>query len=271
MNIKRLKKKAASNRLQVLKTVMKTKKGHLGGTYSCIDLLTALYYNQMRYDVGHPNDSNRDRLIIGKGHACLGVYNILIDLGFIDAKLLDEYGSNGSYLGAQLDMKIPGVETNTGSLGHAIGIACGLAIAAKLDKLDYKTYALVGDGECDEGSIWESVMFAGQNQIQNLIVLIDRNWQSVTEIINKENEISSLESRFEASGWNVITIDGHNFDDILSALNTQADGPLVIVADTVKGKGVSFMESGVKWHHSIPSEEEYNQALKELTEASNYA
>tara|TARA_R110002020_G_scaffold472900_1_gene701470 strand:+ start:56 stop:874 length:819 start_codon:yes stop_codon:yes gene_type:complete len=271
MNVEGLKEKAARNRLQVLKTVMKTKKGHLGGTYSCIDLLTALYYNHMHYDINHPDAPNRDRLIIGKGHACLGVYNILIDLGFIDPKLLDAYGSNGSYLGAQLDMKIPGVETNTGSLGHAIGIACGLAIAAKLDKRDYKTYALVGDGECDEGSIWESVMFAGQNQIQNLIAIVDRNWQSVTEIINKEDEISSLESRFEASGWNVVTIDGHDFDDILSALETRVDGPLVIVADTVKGKGVSFMESGVKWHHSVPSEKEYAQALKELTEASHYA
>lgn len=264
MDLKKLHKKSALNRLQVLKTVYKTKKGHIGGTFSCIDLLTVLYYEIMRYDVNNLEDENRDRLIIGKGHACLGVYNILIDLGFINKELLENYGLNGSYLGAQLDKKIPGVETNTGSLGHAIGIACGLAIASKLDNKDYISYALVGDGECDEGSIWESVMFAGQNQIKNLVVLVDRNWQSVTEIINKEKEISSLESRFEACGWEVITINGHNFTEIINSLKNKTNKPLVIIADTVKGKGVSFMESGVKWHHSIPTKEEYEIALKEL-------
>lgn len=264
MDLKLLRKKSALNRLQVLKTVFRTKKGHIGGTFSCIDLLTVLYYKIMNYDINNLQDQNRDRLIIGKGHACLGVYNILIDLGFIDEKLLDEYGANGSFLGAQLDKKIPGVETNTGSLGHAIGIACGLAVASKIDNRNYVSYALVGDGECDEGSIWESVMFAGQNQIKNLVVLVDRNWQSVTEIINKEKEISSLESRFEACGWEVLTIDGHNFTEIINSLNKKADKPLVIIADTVKGKGVSFMESGIKWHHSVPNQEEYDQALKEL-------
>lgn len=267
--IKKLKHKSALNRLQVLKTVMKTKKGHLGGTYSCIDILTALYYGVLKYDVENPDDPDRDRLIIGKGHACLGVYNVLVDLGFIDSSLLDEYGTNGSYLGAQLDMKIPGVETNTGSLGHAIGIAIGLALAAKMDNKKYKSYALVGDGECDEGSIWESVMFAGQNQVSNLVAIVDRNWQSVTEILNKEDEISSLEDRFAASGWHVVTIDGHDFSEIFAALEITTDKPLAIIADTVKGKGVSFMESGVKWHHSVPTKEEYAQALLELTEAAN--
>jgi len=194
----------------------------------------------------------------------LGIYNILADLGFIEKKLLEEYGSNGSYLGAQLDMKIPGVETNTGSLGHAIGIGCGLALAAKMDGRKYKTYVLVGDGECDEGSIWESVMFAGQNQIADLIVVVDRNWQSVTEIINKEMEVSSLESRFEACGWKTIIIDGHNFSEIVKSLESVSDGPIAIIADTIKGKGVSFMESGIKWHHSIPSDEEYEEALLQL-------
>ena len=264
MNINFLKEKSALNRIEVLKTVMRTKKGHLGGTFSCIDLATVLYYYVMKYDVNNPNDPNRDRFIIGKGHACLGIYNILSDLGFIDKELLGGYGLNGSYLGAQLDMKIPGVETNTGSLGHAIGIGIGLALASKMDNKDYKTYVLVGDGECDEGSIWESVMFAGQNKVKNLVVIVDRNRQSVTEFIKEEDEVSSLESRFEASGWESLTINGHNFDEIVPSLLHISEKPLVIVADTVKGKGVSFMESGIKWHHSVPSDKEYEEALAQL-------
>lgn len=263
-DVQLLKKKAAENRINVLKTVMTTKKGHIGGTYSCIDILTVLYYCIMNYNVNEPDNPLRDRLIIGKGHACLGVYNILADLGFIDPKLLDEYGSNGSYLGAQLDMKIPGVETNTGSLGHAVGIGAGLALASKMDNKNFRTYVLVGDGECDEGSIWESAMFVGQNQIENLFIIVDRNRQSVTDHMLEEDEVASLEQKFSGCGIETITVNGHNFSELLQALSKKYDGPVAIIADTVKGKGVSFMESGIKWHHSIPIQEQYEMALKEL-------
>lgn len=259
-----LKNKATKNRIDVLRTVMKTKKGHIGGTYSCIDILTVLYYCIMAYDTDYPNDPTRDRLIIGKGHACLGVYNILADLGFIDKNLIGEYGSDGSYLGAQLDMKIPGVETNTGSLGHAIGLGAGLALASKIDNINFKTFVLVGDGECDEGSIWESAMFVGQNQIKNLYIIVDRNRQSVTDFMHEDDEVVSLEQKFQGCGIQTVTINGHNFSEILAVLDKDYDGPVVIVADTVKGKGVSFMESGIKWHHSIPEEEQYAIALGEL-------
>lgn len=265
-NLQLLKKKASSNRLSVLDTVIQTGKGHIGGTYSCIDILTVLYYCVMKYDVKNPDDPNRDRLIIGKGHACLGVYNILADLGFIDKDLVKEYGQDGSYLGAQLDMKIPGVETNTGSLGHAIGIGAGLAIAAQMDKLSYKTYVLVGDGECDEGSIWESAMFTAQNEVKNLFVIVDRNRQSVTDFISEEDEVASLEQKFEGCGLKTITVDGHNISDLLDVFGKEYDEPVVVIADTIKGKGVSFMEAGIKWHHSVPTEEQYQLAVKELTE-----
>jgi transketolase len=261
-----LKHKAAQNRIDVLKTVKNTGKGHIGGTFSCIDILTTLYYCVMKYDINNPDNINRDRLIVGKGHACLGVYNILVDLGFIDKGLIEEYGSDGSYLGAQLDMKIPGVETNTGSLGHAIGIGAGLAMASKLDNINFKTFVLVGDGECDEGSIWESAMFVGQNQIENLCIIVDRNRQSVTDHMLEEDEVASLEQKFQGCGLKTITINGHNFSEILSAFSQLDVAPLVIIADTVKGKGVSFMESGIKWHHSIPAEQQYEMALKELNE-----
>jgi transketolase len=261
-----LKFKATENRISVLKTVMATKKGHIGGTYSCIDILTVLYYCIMRYNLSDINDSKRDRLIVGKGHACLGIYNILVDLGFIDKKYLEEYGSNGSYLGAQLDMKVPGVETNTGSLGHAVGIGAGLALASKMDHKGFKTYVLVGDGECDEGSIWESAMFVGQNQIENLFIIVDRNRQSVTDFMREEDEISSLEEKFGGCGIPTVTIDGHNFNQLKEALSKNYEGPVVIIADTVKGKGVSYMESGIKWHHSVPEQKQYEIALKELSE-----
>ena len=265
-DVKKLKLKAASNRLKVLNTVIRTKKGHIGGTYSCIDILTVLYYCIMKYDVNSPNDTARDRMIVGKGHACLGIYNILADLGFISEELLEEYGQDGSYLGAQLDMKIPGVETNTGSLGHAVGIGAGLAIASKIDDLKYKTYVLVGDGECDEGSIWESAMFAAQNKVKDLFIIVDRNRQSVTDFISEEDEVASLEQKIEGCGLKTITVDGHNIEDLLNVFTKTYDEPVVIIADTIKGKGVSFMESGIKWHHSIPSQEQYDIAVRELTE-----
>jgi len=263
-NVEELKSKAASNRLKVLDTVIRTKKGHIGGTYSCIDILTVLYYCVMKYNIDNPDDAARDRLIIGKGHACLGVYNILADLGFISEELLQEYGEDGAFLGAQLDMKIPGVETNTGSLGHAIGIGAGLAIASKMDNLNYKTYVLVGDGECDEGSIWESAMFAAQNKIKNLFIIVDRNRQSVTDFISEEDEVASLEQKFGGCGLRTITVNGHNVQDLLRIFTEEYDEPIVVIADTIKGKGVSFMEAGIKWHHSIPSKEQYDIAVHEL-------
>ena len=250
----------------MLETVTATKKGHIGGTFSCIDILTVLYYRIMKYDVNNPDDPKRDRLLIGKGHACLGVYNILADLGFIEKSLLKDYGSDGSYLGAQLDMKIPGVETNTGSLGHAVGIGAGLAIASKMDKKNFKTFILVGDGECDEGSIWESAMFIGQNQIKDIFIIVDRNRQSVTEHICEEDEVVSLEQKFEGCGIQAVTINGHDLQETYKALSATYDGPVAIIADTVKGKGVSFMESGIKWHHSIPAQQQYEMALSELRE-----
>lgn len=257
--------KSYTNRLNVLDLVYKTKKGHLGGTFSCLDILTVLYYSFLDINSANFELKNRNRLIVGKGHACLGIYNILIDLNILNENILDEYGEDGSYLGAQLEIKIPGVETNTGSLGHAVGISAGIALAAKLDSMNLKTVALIGDGECDEGSIWESAMFAGEMKLNNLIVIVDRNWQSVTELKNKQNVITSLEDKFQSCGWDVTTIDGHNYQEILKSLNLKSK-PLAIIADTIKGKGVDFMESGVKWHSSVPNESEYLEARKQLLE-----
>ena len=272
-DIDELKKKAKWLRLQILKTAKKTggKGSHLGGTFSCIELLVALYYGGiLKFETSDPNWINRYRFLIGKGHVHLALYHIWADLGFIDYSILDSYGENGSILGQQLNINIPGSEYNTGSLGHVIGIGSGMALAAKLDKKNYYTIALVGDAECDEGSIWESVMFAGRNKFNNLITIVDRNWMSVMDVLKEDEGSGKLDEKFEACGWNSLTINGHSFGEILSCFGDLEglNKPLVIIAETIKGKGISFMENDVRWHSGIPSNEEYDLAISEL-EAKN--
>ena len=265
MQVIDLEKKANWVRRQVLKITFETGKGHIGGTFSCTDILVALYYGGiLRVDPKRPQWPDRDRLVVGKGHACLALYSILVDLGFFDESRLQESGSDGSSLSGQLNLDTPGVEYNSGSLGHALGVGAGMALAAKMDGRDYKVFALIGDGECDEGSIWESAMFVHQHKLNNLIGIVDRNRFSVTASIDPESAM--LEQRFTACGWCVDVIDGHSFDEILTAFGDlkELDKPLMVIADTVKGKGISFMEDGVKWHHSIPTKEEYECAMKEL-------
>ena len=255
-----------------METVIETGKGHLGGTFSCIDILVALYYGGiLRFDTKNPRWPERDRLVIGKGHACLAVYNILVDLGFFEAARLKEYGKNGSSLGGQLNINTPGVEYNTGSLGNALGIGAGIALAAKMDGKKYRAFALLGDGECQEGSIWESVMFASQQKLNNLICIIDRNRLSVTDVVEEDDGSGRLEDKFKTCGWKCLVIDGHSFEEIVSAFSglDELEQPLVIIANTVKGKGVSFMENGVKWHHAIPTKEELEIARKELSQDAN--
>ena len=270
MDINQLEIKAAENRLKVLDKSFEVGRGHIGGTFSCIEILTCLYYKILDLELIKSNSPIRDRVLIGKGHACLGLYNIFLDLGLLSRESFDEFGKNSINIGPQLNFQNLGIETNTGSLGHAIGMACGLALASKLDKKKFKVFSLVGDAECDEGSIWESVLFASQNKLNNICAVIDRNWLSVTQKINRDEEISPLENRFKSYGWETILIDGHNCKEIIKALKTESEKPIAIIADTIKGKGVSFMESGLKWHHSIPSKDEYEQARCELMNQINF-
>ena len=259
-----LKRKGVLNRIAVLSQIWKAGKGHIGGTFSCIDLLTVIYYQFMEISKENLKSDERNRFLIGKGHACLAIYNILDDMGFFEFDLLEEYKKDGGFIGGQMDISVPGVETNTGSLGHALGMGCGLALGAQLDSKLFKTFVLLGDGECDEGAIWESVYFAGQNKLSNLYAIIDRNWQTVTEKINVQKQISSLEEKFKSAGWNVSTIDGHNYEEIISAVSNETNQPKVIIADTIKGKGISFIENGIAWHHTVPKDSQYHSALNEL-------
>ncbi len=253
-------------RLQALESTVVKKKGHLGGTYSCVDILVALYYADiLKYSVDSPLWSDRDRFILSKGHACLALYSIFVDLGFMKQEVFDTYGDNGG-LGGQLDITIPGVDWNTGSLGHALGVCSGMALAAKMDGKDYRAFTIIGDAECDEGSVWEAIAFASDHNLNNLICIVDRNRMSVTEILDDTAVFRNFPDVLRSMGWTCFEMDGHSFDEILSTIQKacDTDRPSMIIANTVKGKGVSFMENNLKWHHGVPSDAELEIARNDL-------
>src|SRR3989344_2279495 len=267
MDKNELMKKAAWVRMVVLESVVSGGKGHLGGTYSCVDLLVGLYYGKiLRFKPEDPQWKDRDRFILSKGHASLALFAIFKDLGIISPELYVTYGQNGG-LGGQVDLSIPGVETNTGSLGHSVGIAAGMALAAKMDSADYWTYTLIGDAELFEGSVWEALMFGSQHKLNNLVVVIDRNRLSVMETIDDNNSIfMNFGRKIELFGWNYLELNGHNMEEILTVFKTvrMSDKPSIVMANTIKGKGVSFMENKASWHHGVPTKEQVEIARKEL-------
>lgn len=267
MVIKELEDKALWVRQMVLEATAASGRGHLGGTFSCTDLLVAMYYGSgMKFDPANPRWRDRDRLLVGKGHACLALYAIFLDLDMISRERYDEYGKDGGSLGAQLDTSIPGIEYNTGSLGHVLGVAAGMALASKLDSRDFRAYALMGDAELYEGSIWEAMIFAGEQGLDKLVGIIDRNRLSVTDVLDDEGLFKDLRAKVRAFDWDYYEIDGHSFPEILGVFKEvrNARKPVMITANTVKGKGVSFMEHGIKWHHEVPNETELELARKEL-------
>lgn len=259
--------KAKLIRLKALENVIKAQKGHLGGTFSCVEILVSLYYGGfINIDPAYPKDVNRYFFIMGKGHGCLALYPILLDLGFINLKRYNEYGCNGSSIGGQLDLSIPGVEYNTGSLGHALGICAGYALASKIDGRKNKAISLIGDAECDEGAIWEAIIFAGDMKLNNLICIVDRNKLAVTKVIKDSSLFRMFKQKIETFNWNCLEINGHDYDEICKALKDSYNSkkPTVILADTIKGKGISFMENEIKWHHTVPTLKELEIAKKEL-------
>jgi len=267
--MEKLQKKANEIRRTILAMTVNAGKGHIGGAFSCTDILVALYYGGiLKYDAAQPDWSERDRFILSKGHVATALYAILADLGFFDRACLDTYGKNGSILGAHPDRNIPGIEINSGSLGHGLGIGAGLALAAKMDKKDYKTVVLLGDGECYEGSVWEAAMFAGHHQLDNMVAIVDRNYQCVLDFTEDCNRQEPFAEKWKAFGWDVVAINGHSFNDFINAfsyLNRKIDArPIAIIAQTIKGKGVSFMEGKLEWHHKVPSRDEIEFARKEL-------
>ncbi|OGH18898.1 MAG: hypothetical protein A3F31_04965 [Candidatus Levybacteria bacterium RIFCSPHIGHO2_12_FULL_38_12] len=269
MDINTLKQKANWVRQKSFQMQISAGKGHLGGALSITDILVAIYCSGIfNLSPKKKGDPERDRIIFSKGHACLALYCVLADKGYFPKEQLDKHGQNGTILGGHPDHFIPGVEVSSGSLGHGLGIGCGLALSAKLDKKSFSTLVILGDGECNEGSIWEGASFATQQKLSNLIAIVDNNKVAATAFTRNFTGNFSLASKWKSFGWNTIQIDGHNFKQIINSLKKlkqmKNSKPSVIVADTVKGKGISFMENDYHWHHGVPKGEQIQLAKKDL-------
>lgn len=265
-----LKNIARKIRLNCLKMQHIAHKGHLGGALSVTEILVGLYYiGIVNIKPKNFNDPNRDRVIFSKGHACLSLYAVLANTGFFPKAELERHGQNGTFLGGHPDHLIPGVEVSSGSLGHGLGIGGGMALSAKLNNQKYLTYVILGDGECNEGSIWEGVSFAASQNLNNLIAIVDNNQVAATSTTQKFVGSYLLENKWRSFGWDTLSIDGNNISEIINALKksktrTTYKKPLAIVANTIKGKGVSFMEGDPKWHHGVANDVQYEQAIKGL-------
>lgn len=268
MNINDLEDKALWLRQELWEMAMRQKKGHIPSSYSCADIVTALYYGGvLNYKQGEPDYADRDRVIVSKGHAAMVLYPVLADLGYFPADELQRFTKPGGLLGMYADFRIPGIEGISGSLGHGLGMGAGFALAARQDGHDYRTFVILGDGECYEGSIWESAMFAAHHKLDNLVAIVDRNELCILGRTEDLVALGDLEDKWRSFGWNAITIDGHDFAEIGDAfakLDNLDGRPLAIIADTVKGKGVSFMEGRSEWHNRMPSDEQMNAARGEL-------
>ena len=265
-----LKISAANVRKMALEAVHSAKSGHPGGSLSAADILTYLYKAEMNVDPRNPNSPDRDRFVLSKGHASPGLYGILAECGYIPKDDIKTFRKSTSYLQGHPDMKgVNGVDMSTGSLGQGISAACGMALAAKLDKKDYRVYAIIGDGESEEGQVWEAFMFATHYGLDNLTVFLDFNGLQIDGDITKVMNPTPFDKKFEAFNWNVLSIDGHNFDEIKEAIDKAKETkgkPTVIIANTIKGKGVSFMENQAGWHGKAPNDEEYAVAMQDLEE-----
>jgi len=264
-----LEKKASYLRHKTAEVCVWAKGAHIGGAYSSADVLTALYYNVMNFNKDNYLDEDRDRLIISKGHAGVITAPILADLGIVDESLLPTYNQTGSPFGVHLDKrKVPGLEASTGSLGHGLSIGLGLAMAARLNKKDYFTYVLLGDGECNEGSIWEAAMAATQFKATNLITIVDRNQCMIDGRTEDVMGLEPFADKWRAFGFKVVEVDGHNIDEIITALNeakaNKTDKPVVIILNTFKGEGVGFMRDNYKWHYGTLDQDQLAEAFRDL-------
>lgn len=263
-----LQKTACKVRMGVIKSTLAAKSGHPGGSLSIADILTYLYFKEMNIDPKNPKMENRDRFVLSKGHAAPGLYSVLANRGYFEVEELETLRHIGSRLQGHPDMKnIPGVDMSSGSLGQGISTACGMALSSKHFDSGFRVYTIVGDGESEEGQVWEAAMFAAAKKLDNLVAFIDYNGLQIDGSVEEVNSPAPFDTKFEAFGWNVITIDGHNFDEIESALNAAREckgKPTAIIAKTTKGKGVSYMENQVSWHGAAPNAEQAEIAFGEL-------
>jgi len=265
-----LKKQATVIRKHIIDEVYSASSGHPGGSLSCTDILTVLYFHEMRVDVNNPAWEDRDRFVLSKGHCAPALYATLAEKGFFPVEELKGFRNIKSFLQGHPSMKdVPGVDMSTGSLGQGISASVGMALAGKIDKKDYRVYALLGDGEVQEGQVWEAAMAAAHYKLDNLTAFLDHNGLQIDGKITSVMSPEPVYDKFKAFGWKVISINGHDYEQIIEAINEakQTKGmPTIIIAETVKGKGVSFMENEAGWHGSAPNKEQRDQAIAELDE-----
>jgi transketolase len=267
-DINLLAEKANEVRKSIVKMLCEAKSGHPGGSLSAADIVTTLYFSEMNIDPKNPTDPNRDRFVLSKGHAAPVLYAALAERGYFDKELLMTLRKLGSMLQGHPDMrKVPGVEISSGSLGQGLSVGNGMALAARISNRDYRVYVLMGDGELQEGQVWEAAMAAAHYKLDNVCAIIDSNNLQIDGNVDKIMNVEPLDKKWEAFGWNVIKVDGHNFEEILNAFEKakQIKGqPTVIIAKTVKGKGISFMENVCEFHGVAPTKEQTEKALIEL-------
>ncbi len=268
---KQLEKIAVNVRMGVLTGTFHAKSGHPGGSLSIADLVTYLYFHQMHVDAQNPDDENRDRLVLSKGHCAPALYAALAEKGYFDKKELESLRHIGAMLQGHPSIHTPGIDMSSGSLGQGISAACGMALAGKLNQKDYHVYAILGDGEIEEGQVWEAAMFAAHYQLDHLIAIVDHNGLQIDGKITEVCSPEPIDEKFKAFGWHVILLnDAHDFDQIEKAFqeaSTITGKPIVIIQKSIKGKGVSFMENQVSWHGAAPNAEQYEQAMSELKTA----
>lgn len=266
--IEELENKAKQIRKGIIEQVYKAQSGHPGGSLSIADILTVLYFNELNIDEKNPDWTERDRMILSKGHCAPALYSCLANRGFFEVKELETFRDINSRLQGHPDMtKIAGVDMTTGSLGQGLSVANGMAIAGKLDNKNYRVYCILGDGEIEEGQIWEAAMTANKYKLDNVCVIIDNNNLQIDGTIEEVMSSYPIDEKFRSFGFQIINIDGHNIEEIMKAFEVAKNikqKPTCIIAKTVKGKGVSYMENKVEWHGKAPNKEQFEQAMKEI-------
>lgn len=267
-DIKELEQISKKIRKGIIEAVYSNKSGHPGGSLSIADILTVLYFNQMNINPENPKDENRDRLVLSKGHCAPALYSSLANRGYFDVEELQTFRNINGRLQGHPDMKhIPGVDMTTGSLGQGLSEANGMAIAGKIDNKDYRVYCILGDGEIEEGQVWEAAMASSKYKLDNLCVIVDNNNLQIDGTIEEVMSSYPIDEKFKSFGFQIINIDGHNIKEIIDAFDVAKNikgKPTCIIAKTIKGKGVSFMENKAEWHGKAPSEEEYKKAIEEI-------
>lgn len=253
----------------IVEMIYRAKSSHIGCSLSAADILVSLYFRVMNIDPAHPEKADRDRFVLSKGHAVSAVYNTLAARGFFPKERLEAYGTNGTNLASHIVRNaVPGAETSNGSGGHGLPLGVGMALAARSEGASWRTFVLSGDGEMEEGSVWEALLFGATHKLSNLTLIIDRNNLQDGADGLRSNEVLNmdpLDEKLRAFGWDAETVDGHNFEELIPALQKQTEKPRAIIAKTVKGRGVSFMENHGEWHGKCPDAEQYAVAIKELS------